>query len=424
MVIIFYQSIYIMKRNTKSIQKEDTSRRMDSNGAAYLHEYVDLYAINANNIDELPVPVSFTQTRNKPFLYKPDDYYLSVVRFQIDTNSLPVFEPFIQFNQGNRNLTIYSVTLSWTNPIAPFQSFNQQNYVIWSPQDLVSPIPQPPSLTQSKFQDNSTGYYYAYNYAYFLQLINNTFTTCFNALSVQVVAAGLILPTTHSPVMTWNTDKGIAIINADVLGYNATAANKISIYFNIPMFNLFASMPAYLEAQSSALGKNYRIDTSSFGNSTVVGFPFYAPTYNALQIFQETSVLALWSPVNGIVITSNTLPINSTNIANPCVFLNGIPTNNNGNNSNVSPVITDFQAPDGLYKNSITYIPSAQYRYIDLTGNGPLYTIDINIYWRNKAGQYIPFRLSSGCAASIKILFQKKDQMIQGSTAQEFNKMV
>jgi hypothetical protein len=190
------------------------------------------------------------------------------------------------------------------------------------------------------------------------------------------------------------------------------------------MFNLFASMPAYLEAQSSALGKNYRIDTSSFGNSTVVGFPFYAPTYNALQIFQETSVLALWSPVNGIVITSNTLPINSTNIANPCVFLNGIATNNNGNNSNVSPVITDFQAPDGLYKNSITYIPSAQYRYIDLTGNGPLYTIDINIYWKNKAGQYIPFRLSSGCAASIKLLFQKKDQFIQGSTAEEFNKLM
>ena len=412
-----------MKKATK-LAKENTAQRLDNNGAAYLHEYVDLYCVNANNIDELPVPVSFTQTRNKPFLYKPDDYYLSVVRFQIDTNSLPVFAPFIQFNQNNRDLTIYSVTLSWTNPIAPFQTFNQRNYIIWSPQDLASPIPQPPSITQNKFQDDSGGYYYAYNYSYFLQLINDTFVACYNQLNIQVILAGLTLPTIYSPVMTWNTDKGIAVINADVLGYDNTALNYISIYFNLPMYNLFSSMPAYLESGTSALGKNYRIDTSSFGNSTVIGFPFYAPTYNALQVFQETPVLSLWSPVNGIVITSNTLPINSTNIANPCVFLNGIPTNNNGNNSNVSPVITDFQAPDGQYKNSITYIPSAQYRYIDLTGNGPLYTIDINIYWRNKAGQYIPFRLSSGCTAFIKILFQKKDQSIQGSTAQEFNKMV
>ena len=129
-----------------------------------VHEYIDVYAINANSIDALPVPVQFTQTRNIPFLFKPEDYYLSVVRFQIDTNSLPVFTCAIQYNQGNLNLSIYSVSLSWTNTVAPFQTFNQQTFITWSPQDLASPIPRPPNATQNLFQDNSGGYYYCYNY--------------------------------------------------------------------------------------------------------------------------------------------------------------------------------------------------------------------------------------------------------------------
>ena len=413
-----------MKKIPKSMQKESTVSRMENRGNVYLHEYVDLYAINANNLNELPVPVSFTQTRNKPFLQKPDDYYLAVVRFQIDTNSLPVFNAFIQFNQPNRDLTIYSVTLSWTNPVAPFQQFNQQTYVTWAPQDLASPIPQPPSLTQDKFQDDSGGYYYAYNYAYVIQLMNDALSTCFINLNTQVVFAGLALPTLIAPIMVWNGDKNVAILNADILGYDSTSANKIDIYFNLPMYNLFNTMPAYIVSGTSTIGKNFLINTNNFGNSTVVGFPFYAPTYNALQVFQEQSCLGVWSPITGIVITSNTLPINSTNIANPCIYLNGIATNNNGNNSNVEQVLTDFQAPDGQYKNQITYIPSAQYRYIDLTGNSPLYTIDINIFWRDKVSKLIPFRLTAGSTASIKVLFQKKEQNINGSTALEFNKNI
>ena len=38
--------------------------------AAFDHEYIDVYAINANSIDAEPVQVQFTQTRNLPFLYK------------------------------------------------------------------------------------------------------------------------------------------------------------------------------------------------------------------------------------------------------------------------------------------------------------------------------------------------------------------
>lgn len=377
--------------------------------AMFDHEYIDVYAINGNSIDALPSPVQFTQTRNIPFLYKPEDYYLSVVRFQIDTNSLPVFTCIIQFNQANLNLSIYSVTLTWTNPVAPFQVFNQQSFVIWSPQDLASPTPRPPSLTSNKFQDDSTGYYFSYNYTYFIQIVNTAFATCFTALNAQVLGAGLVLPTTNPPVLTWNNDNNIAVLNADLLGYNQTVANHIDIFMNLPLYQLFNSMPAYIQPFPATLGKNYKIDTDNFGNAQVTPFPFYLPTYNALQIFQEQTAVNVWSPVTSLVFTSNTLPINSTNVCSPSIFVNGISTNNNGNNSDIAQVITDFQAENNIYKNSCLFFPAGENRYIDLMGTTPLYTIDINVFWKNKVGILQPLRLSCGCSASIKILFERKE---------------
>ncbi len=136
--------------------------------------YYDVTITNLEGIDSVPPVLYFNETRNSPFILDPESYYLSIVRFTLDTPSLPVFQPEIVPNQGNRDLTIYSVSLSWTNPVAPFQTFNQQQPVIWSPQIIASPLPAPPSQTSNKLQNNSTGYYETLNYQYWIYLINQT----------------------------------------------------------------------------------------------------------------------------------------------------------------------------------------------------------------------------------------------------------
>jgi hypothetical protein len=65
-----------------------------------------------------------------------------------------------------------------------------------------------------------------------------------------------------------------------------------------------------------------------------------------------------------------------------------------------------FQASDP-YRPNILYVPSGQYRYITLQGNQPLNQIDINIFYQLKTGELIPFMLTNGGTASIKILFEK-----------------
>jgi len=345
-------------------------------------------------------------------VYDPESYYLSIIRFTLDTPTLPVFIPVIQPNQGNRDLTIYSVTLSWTNPVAPFQTFNQQTFVNFIPQIQDVVVPAPPSQTTDGLQNNQTGYYEILNYQYWILLINNTFTTCFNDLNTQVVGAGLVLPSTHAPTMSWDTTSNCAVLTAEQIGYDNTIANSIGIYMNPAMYQIFSSFTALILGSVGVTnGKNIQIVMNGFGGATVVVFPPTAPAisqYDALQIVQEYSTLALWTPITSIVFTSNTLPVVPANISSPLLFINGEVYNNGGNNSNISQVVTDFVSDDGIYKPNIVYTPSAQYRLINLVGNTPIYNLDLNVYWKSRTGVLQPFKLSSGSTATIKLLFTRK----------------
>lgn len=371
--------------------------------------YYDVAISNIANSDTPPPTLYFNETRNNPFITDPESYYLSIIRFTLDTPTLPVLTPEIQPNQSNRDLTIYSVSLEWTNPVAPFQTFTQQTYVTYIPQNTAVPPPAPPSQTVTGLKNNSQTYYDIYNFQYWIYLVNITFTTCFNALNAQVVGAGLVLPTAYAPVMSWDVQQNIAILNADQAGYDDTASNYIKIYFNPSMYNLFVSFPVVIEGFDTIVdGTNIRLIMSGFGGANIVPYPPVAPTYTALQIVQEYSTISLWTPITSIVFTSNTLPIVPNNISAPLLFLNGNQFRSGGNNANIAQVITDFVANEGFYKPQITYAPQAQYRLINLVGNTPLYNLDVEVSYKNRIGELIPLRLGSGSTATIKFLFTRK----------------
>jgi hypothetical protein len=386
--------------------------------------YYDVTITNIETIDQNPPSLYFNETRNTPFIYDPESYYLSIIRFTLDTPTLPVFIPVIQPNQSDRDLTIYSVTLSWTNPVAPFQVFNQQTFIQYAPQLLGQSIivPAPPSQTDDGLQNNNTGYYEIINYQYWIQLINNAFTDCYNDLATQVTTAGLALPSTHAPSLAWDTTTDTAILTAEQVGYSPTGVapyNPIEIYMNPALYQLFSSFPVIIKGSVGiANGKNCQLIMDGFGGANVVKFPPTAPAgsqYDALQIVQEYSTIALWTPITSIVFTSNTLPVVPANISSPLLFLNGAVYNNGGNNANISQIITDFVSDTGVYKPNIVYTPSAQYRLINLVGNTPIYNLDLNVYWKSRTGKLFPFKLSSGSTATIKMLFTRKG--MGGSTS-------
>lgn len=121
---------------------------------------------------------------------------------------------------------------------------------------------------------------------------------------------------------------------------------------------------------------------------------------------QELSTIDTWCPINGLVFTTNTLPI----------VINQFSANSTINGERPNPeagadfalVITDLQTNQQGYKPNILYTPSAEYRRIDMTGNLGLTNVDIRVFWRAKTGQLLPMKLNCGATASLKLLFQKK----------------
>jgi len=128
-----------------------------------------------------------------------------------------------------------------------------------------------------------------------------------------------------------------------------------------------------------------------------------------VKVEQEWSSIDLMTPINSLVFTSNTLPLvlnqqSSSQIKNnKDVFT---PTTQGSLNQHIL-TITDLMSNQQGYRPNILYVPSGQYRYITLQGNQPLSQIDINVFYQLKTGELIPFMLTNGGTASIKLLFEK-----------------
>lgn len=365
--------------------------------------YYDITFTNLAQDQTISPPINFTETRNTPFILDPEQYYLSIIRFSLDCNSLPLFIPNIQPNQPNINLTTYYISLSYKPPIPGSFDIVVSKPIIFEPQNLIASLPSPPTQTPDKLQDNSSGYYYIYTYQFWIYLINKTFKECYDEL---VVLSFPNAPASYHPVLEFDTSGMIGVINADVAFYESSLPNPITIYFNNNLGQLFASFPFYINASSGFL--NYKLAVSVFGGSTLIKYPTTNPTYTAIQCWQEYSTASDWSPVQSIVFTSTLLPVVSNQLSNPIILFNGGAIASNGNNNNFAQIITDMVADNNNYKPFVLYNPQAEYRLVELIGNTPLYSVDIQIYWKNRFGQLIPFRLTPQGSATIKLMFTKK----------------
>jgi hypothetical protein len=158
-----------------------------------------------------------------------------------------------------------------------------------------------------------------------------------------------------------------------------------------------------------ALGKNYQFNFYNNNNLNL----YNMGAYSVIQLYQDNSTVGLFNPVQSIVFTTSLLPIVQSVISLPKIFNSSTYNLSSvGNNSNVAPIITDFQVPfsaTNQYRPNLEYNPSGEYRLIDLYGLSPQSALEISVLWKdNYGGQHI-FYLGSGCSASMKLMFRRKD---------------
>lgn len=344
------------------------------------------------------------------------------------------------------NVTPYTVTMQYT-PTAnsvPATTYTVTQPIIYQPNDQtqVAPVWNPGQTQSLTLSDITSGYYWVYGYAAWVDLVNQALKNCFWTLQGYMtngftaagnLPAGLVanqsLPmsgatvnTFQPPSMSFDTTLLKAIITADNVGFgqSATNGNIIFLSFNSPMSTLFDSFP-YLYpnvAADSPLYSRLIFNTSAGAGIFIVtaytsaGVPVVGGTYAAIQIYQDHQTASLMNPVQAIVFSSTLLPVVMENVGTPLI-LNGTSTNliTTGSSANVFPVITDFVvpfSPGNTYTPDITYVPSGEYRLVDLYGESPAKQIDISVFWRDQYGLLHPFLVGSGCSGSLKILFRSK----------------
>lgn len=328
-------------------------------------------------------PAEYVVSKTLPILTKCSDYYCSIIRFDIPLNDTPIMIMPIVPNQPNPNLTPFIIGIRTGGVDFP-------QPVIYVPETgAVNPPPVQNQPTQV-----ITPYYFCNTFQQLITSINT-------ALAAAFVASGLA---GNAPYFFLNTTTDEIDLVVDIATFAPTATPAVPTPVPVATIFMNTELQVFLSAFEVNFvgiqpnGRDFDFILVRFGLDTTIP-PFTAGATQKL-FPQEYTTLSLWTSLNKIVLTSNSIPIISEYT----------PTNNSGISSTL-PIITDFTPQIELagQSRSIAYfVPTTQYRLVDMTSSEQLNTIDLKIYWQDKRQNLYPLFLSQFQEANIKIGFFKK----------------
>lgn len=329
------------------------------------------YNVNQVNNSSVPVIANFTQQLSGSIVDNPDNYYLSIVRFNLNGESIPI--------------------LLW-----PTNFF----YVALSYNGF--------SFSQVVVYDGSPNEYYI-NAVYSYQKIAEFMTTAYEAAFTGLVALSGPLPgITRSPYMVFNVSTNCFDIYAEAAWATLATAK---IWMNSALFANFSNYLARFEGHGTANKQDYQILVKDiFGTNTSVHDPSIPAGY--IKMTQEYTATFRWTDANSIVFKSSRMNVRAEYITGTNTSDQLVVNNSAGAGIASSQILTDFIPTVGFgdlsnWRNDITYTPSAQYRLLDLLGVKQD-IIDIQIFWENQRGELFPYYIPPGTASSIKMAFLKK----------------
>ena len=372
------------------------------------HVYYDASIINNDQSGTKPPPrLNFQDIRSTPVLSSPELYELSVVRFNLQTaNSLPIWIPTIQLDNilQNPNTTTYSFTMNYDFNDETYSS--GQTFVTYIPTNRSEPIPVIGSL-----RDTNIPYYYVYSFNTIVTMLNNCLNEAFERLILDTGFSGVTLPTLNRPYFEWDNNAQKFILNADVIGFDNNIQNHISIHCNTALYTLISSFQAFYNGFDLYESKNYTFNLSK--DTRGLNTFRISDTYRVIQLFQEYSTGALFTPISSIVFSTSLIPVLPSNTAKPSVVDGDGSLISTGNNNNISSMITDFEVQENSgygFSGVLSYTPTAEYRMIDLNNSSSekLNNLDITVYWKDQYSNLHPLYLQPGCKCDLKILFRKK----------------
>lgn len=336
-----------------------------------------------------------------PILSKASDYFCTVTKFSIPTNSIPITIIPALAGQSIAPLANAPNVTTLVIGIDDGTHVSSQN-LIWVP----DPNQTPPTQNDPNNQVLGGEYYYMYSYFELINMINT-------ALKVAWVDIGLatIYPTLIPPFMGLNSATGIITLYAP----EVIDTTNIKIFCNAPLANFldgfaFTTLPG-IPNTPAPFGEDYIFITTP---ASRIPEQAYTPPYIAMpnppiyyKYDQDHSTLPLWSSMRRLVLVSNTIPISPEYLP----ASSGSQANTAGNNVAI-PVLSEFSvATESVadVRSIAYYTPSAQYRLVDLMSDAPLSKIDVQVFWQDSQGRLFPLVLSPGQQVDITIGFFRKE---------------
>jgi hypothetical protein len=353
-----------------------------------------------HNPTSIPIVANYSEEKNNDVLGKASDYQMSIVRFSIPGNTIPI--RVVEALGTDLNTLVYSVTLE--RVVAGVVTATRREYLQWIPEATNILIP---SSSFDSTGINSYQYYSLYNYQAFVTLVNNAFATAFTNLASKPAGA------TAQPYIVYDPKTKLMSLVVQQ-GYISNVNDYINIYMNYKLFPFFNSFDNIQKAYNNVDGKDYLIQISSLPEITAGTNKITIPTGSpgagttAYVMIQDYPVLYNWNTVKSIVFTSGTIP--SRQEFQPSVDLLTGTVQQTGQQS-FKPIITDMipLVTDGTENRStIVYNPSAEYRMVDLISDNSLRKLQISVWWCDNHTRLYPLMVAPDELITIKMLFRRK----------------
>lgn len=362
------------------------------------HKYIHLSAYNDGST---PMVLSLSYNRDDDFLENANDYKVSISKMSIDTyGCLPMCLPKMLIGVdeiGNQNIDVNKLAYSFT-----MQYYVDETH-IYEIRKFVEFIPENSTAapTSYTYQDTSTDYYYIYSYEYMMKLLNNTLSACYTSLNSSV-SGGI---SSYPPFFSMADN--LLIFQGDKSKYDISLTPRISIYMNNEMMSLLNGFK--LIKSNLGNGKDYQLYTYNDGTNILS-----LDSYDALTILQNYSSLSCWNPIQGIALTTNSIPIYSQlmsplQIQSPKELYN---TNNKQTLQILTYFDIDLTSAPTSYLPQISYGTGNNYRFIDMMNAHSFNTIDISIWWMDHYQRLHKMFLSPQGKAFVDLVFINKKYII------------
>lgn len=344
------------------------------------HVYVNVSIVNNSVVESIIAQTN--APRSTVIVENPSNYYMSVIRFFIPLQELPIFI-FLD--------NTYSVTIS--NGVLDFQTF-----LIFVP-DFTTNIspPQPPPFNR-----------YVYSYEQFLTSINNALSTSFIASGLPGVA----------PYMIYNPVTQLISLIAPASFHNAGFNDQnqpIKVWFNTSLYTFFGNFNklfnGYPPSPVNINGKNFNIIIKPTGENEIIIPASFGGPLAGLQMTQEYFALSNWNDFRSLVITTTSIPIRAEII--PSGLISGNGNGSPGTQVGYRPILTDFELifnQAGDTQSFAQYFPPGEYRLVDLLGSTPLKNIDLQFWFQNRNLELFPILIGPLKSLDIKMIFRKKSK--------------